>query len=169
MLPTKAEMKAVTFSGVQIRSAKVAPSTTMASPSAMMMKPAQRSAIWPPSTDQASIEDGPSPGVQNRAAVDAAVSKRFAALDHDEAVRLLVETDTAFADVNGIGDLLTHPHLTQTDIDTETGPQTIPAPAAVTDGKRHAGHRVPGLGADSAAIREEFAPGDPRSPGAGAD
>jgi itaconate CoA-transferase len=94
--------------------------------------------------------------VQNRAAVDGAVAARFATLDHDTVVQLLVETDTAFADVNGIGDLLTHPHLTQTGIDTETGLQTIPAPPAVRDGERHAGRRVPGLGADSMAIRREF-------------
>lgn len=94
--------------------------------------------------------------VLNRAAVDEAVSARFAALDREAAVRLLLEADTAFADVNGIDDLLVHPHLSHTEIGTEAGPQTIPAPAPVTDGERHAGHRVPGLGADSAAIREEF-------------
>ncbi len=44
--------KAMTVSVVQVRSAKVAPVTTMDSPSAMMMKPAQRSAMWPPSTTQ---------------------------------------------------------------------------------------------------------------------
>src|ERR1700737_1438063 len=68
MLPTKADRNAVTFSVVQVRSANVAPSTTMASPSAMMMKPAQRSALWPPSAGQASTDDDPSPGVQNRTA-----------------------------------------------------------------------------------------------------
>jgi hypothetical protein len=59
MLPTKAETKAPTVSLVQVRSAKVAPFTTMASPSAMMMKPALRSAIWPPSTAHSSTVDPP--------------------------------------------------------------------------------------------------------------
>ncbi|MCR4265287.1 CaiB/BaiF CoA-transferase family protein [Nitratireductor sp. ZSWI3] len=95
--------------------------------------------------------------VQNRAAVDAVVGARFATLDREAAIRLLVDTDTAFADVNGITDLLTHPHLNQAAIDTETGPQAIPAPAPVVDGARHSGRRVPGLGEDSMAIREEFA------------
>lgn len=95
--------------------------------------------------------------VRHRAAVDEAVGARFSGLDHEAAVRLLVEADTAFADVNGIDDLLVHPHLNQTEIDTETGPLAIPAPAPVTDSARHIGYRVPGLGADSAAIREEFA------------
>src|ERR1700730_13366559 len=66
MLPTKAEVNAVTFSVVQVRSAKVAPVTTMDSPSAMMMKPAHRSAMWPPSTVQSATEDAPYFGIQNR-------------------------------------------------------------------------------------------------------
>jgi hypothetical protein len=40
----------------------------MDSPSAMMMKPAQRSAIWPPSTLHSATEDAPYPGIQNRTA-----------------------------------------------------------------------------------------------------
>src|SRR6201996_6696349 len=68
MLDTNADANAVTFSRVQARSAKVAALTTTASPSAMMMKPAQRSAIWLPSTAQASTEEKPSPGVQKRIA-----------------------------------------------------------------------------------------------------
>ena len=35
-----------------------------------MMKPAKRSAMWPPSTAQASTEEKPSPGVQKRTAGD---------------------------------------------------------------------------------------------------
>src|ERR1700741_5494653 len=68
MLDTKADANAGTFSRVQARSAKFAALTTTASPSAMMMKPAQRSAMWPPSTVQASTGDGPRAGIQNRAA-----------------------------------------------------------------------------------------------------
>src|SRR3982075_345993 len=70
MLPRKAETNAVIFSAVQVSSPNVAPVTTMDSPSAMMMKPAQRSAMWPPSTAQASTVEAPKPGVQNRAAGD---------------------------------------------------------------------------------------------------
>ena len=47
------------LSAVQVRSAKVAPVTTMDSPSAMMMKPAQRSAMWPPSTTQSATDEAP--------------------------------------------------------------------------------------------------------------
>src|SRR5260370_42182631 len=42
----------------------------MDSPSAMIMNPAQRSAIWPPSMVQSSIEDAPYFGSQKRAAGD---------------------------------------------------------------------------------------------------
>ena len=59
-----------TWSLVHGRSAKVAPVTTMDSPSAMMMKPAQRSAMWPPSTTQSATDDAPYFGTQNRTAGD---------------------------------------------------------------------------------------------------
>src|SRR3954464_15252775 len=64
----KAEAKAPTVSGVQLSSAKVAPVATMDSPSAMMMNPAQRSAMWPPSTTQSATWDAPYFGIQNRTA-----------------------------------------------------------------------------------------------------
>src|ERR1700712_1347469 len=64
----KADAKAPTVSEVQFSSAKVAPVTTMDSPSAMMMNPAQRSAIWPPSTTQSATSDAPYFGIQNRTA-----------------------------------------------------------------------------------------------------
>src|SRR3954447_5413992 len=64
----KAEAKAPTLSRVQASSAKVAPVTTMDSPSAMMMNPAQRSAMWPPSTTQSATSDAPYFGIQNRTA-----------------------------------------------------------------------------------------------------
>src|ERR1700733_8884571 len=64
----KADANAPTVSMVQVSSAKVAPVTTMDSPSAMMMNPAQRSAIWPPSTYQYVTDDAQYFGIQNRTA-----------------------------------------------------------------------------------------------------
>src|ERR1700759_5128805 len=64
----KADTKAITVSAVHGRSAKVAPYPTMDSPSAMMMNPAQRSAMWPPSTTQSATSDAPYFGIQNRTA-----------------------------------------------------------------------------------------------------
>src|SRR3954469_802645 len=66
----KADANAPTVSKVQASSAKVAPVTTIDSPSAMMMNPAQRSAIWPPSTTQSATSDAPYFGIQNRTAGD---------------------------------------------------------------------------------------------------
>src|SRR3979490_2312167 len=66
----KADTKAVTVSVVQASSENVVPVTTMDSPSAMMMKPAQRSAIWPPSMTQSATEDAPYFGIQKRAAAE---------------------------------------------------------------------------------------------------
>src|ERR1700709_418344 len=66
----KAEANAPTVSGVQVSWEKVAPMTTMDSPSAMMMNPAQRSAMWPPSTTQSATSDAPYFGIQNRAAAE---------------------------------------------------------------------------------------------------
>ena len=60
MLPTSAETKAAMFCALQVSSAKVVPVTTMDSPSAMMTNSEQRSAMWPPSTAQDSIEEKPS-------------------------------------------------------------------------------------------------------------
>src|SRR6516162_8021452 len=66
MLLRKAETKAPTIGGVQERPAKVTPSSTIASPSAMMTKPAQRSAMCPPSTYQSSTAEAPYFGIQKR-------------------------------------------------------------------------------------------------------
>src|SRR3954469_13843516 len=68
MLPIKADANAATVSTVQASSAKVAPVTTMDSPSAMIMNPAQRSAMWPPSTTQSATCEAPYFGIQKRTA-----------------------------------------------------------------------------------------------------
>src|SRR6476646_4262532 len=68
MAPASAETKARMLSAVQSSSANVAPLTTTASPSAMMTNSEQRSAMWPPSTAQASTDEKPSFGTQKRTA-----------------------------------------------------------------------------------------------------
>lgn len=95
--------------------------------------------------------------VSNRPRLDAIIGAQFAKLDHHEAVALLLKADTAFADVNSISELLAHPHLAQAEVETEAGPQNVPAPAPITDGQRHVGLRVPTLGEHSSSIRAEFA------------
>src|SRR4029079_10762280 len=68
MLPASTETKAAMLSADQASSANVAPVTTTDSPSAMMTKSAQRSAMWPPSITQSATEDAPYRGIQNRTA-----------------------------------------------------------------------------------------------------
>src|SRR4029078_9770785 len=68
MLPASTETKAAMLSADQASSANVAPVTTTDSPSAMMTKSAQRSAMWPPSITQSETEDAPYRGIQNRTA-----------------------------------------------------------------------------------------------------
>ena len=68
MAPISAETKARMLLAVHSSSANVAPLTMMASPSAMMTKREQRSAMCAPSTAQASTDEKPSFGTQNRAA-----------------------------------------------------------------------------------------------------
>src|SRR3954447_13351636 len=66
--PTNALAKAAILAPVQSSSAKVAPVTTIDSPSAMMMKSAQRSAMCPPSIAQSSTVEAPRRGIQKRTA-----------------------------------------------------------------------------------------------------
>src|SRR5918995_649317 len=67
MLPTTALKNAVVVGASHVSSANVAPVTSSDSPSAMMMKSPQRSAMWPPSTFQSATADRPSPGTQYKA------------------------------------------------------------------------------------------------------
>src|SRR5512138_1493403 len=67
MLLSTALKNATRIGASHVSSANVAPVTSSDSPSAMMMKSEQRSAMWPPSTFQSATDDAPSPGTQNRA------------------------------------------------------------------------------------------------------
>src|SRR5882757_1875774 len=84
--------------------------------------------------------------VRNRALTDKIVGDSFAALTRDDLLQRLSDADIAFAEVNTMADLATHPHLRRIDVDTPNGPVAYPAPAAiVVDQPRHYGP-VPGIG-----------------------
>jgi itaconate CoA-transferase len=96
--------------------------------------------------------------VRNREATDARVGSAFAALDAAELVERLSRADVAFAFVNEITDLLSHPHLRTMPVATPAGPIDMPAPSPIwAEGERRYGP-VPALGAHSEAVRREFAP-----------
>jgi formyl-CoA transferase len=84
--------------------------------------------------------------VRNRALTDKIVGDSFAALTRDDLLQRLSDADIAFAEVNTMADLATHPHLRRIDVATPNGPVAYPAPAAIViDQPRHYG-AVPAIG-----------------------
>jgi formyl-CoA transferase len=84
--------------------------------------------------------------VRNRKLTDATVGDIFATMTREVLLKRLSDADIAFAEVNTMADLASHPHLRRIEVDTPAGPVTYPAPAAIAVGEpRHYGG-VPGIG-----------------------
>ena len=84
--------------------------------------------------------------VKNRALTDGIVADSFATMNRDELLTRLAAADIAFAEVNSMADLATHPHLRRIEVDTPNGVVRYPAPAPIVVGEsRHYG-AVPGIG-----------------------
>jgi len=84
--------------------------------------------------------------VQNRAATDALVTQAFSSLDTTRATEMLQAADIAFASLNDMAGLSAHPSLRRINVDTPSGPVSLPAPAPIVSGnERHYG-AVPALG-----------------------
>ena len=84
--------------------------------------------------------------VRNRAFTDQTVSAIFGSLSRDELLKRLTDADIAFAEVNTMADLTTHPHLRRITVNTPNGEVSYPAPAAIwVDAPRSYG-AVPGIG-----------------------
>jgi itaconate CoA-transferase len=84
--------------------------------------------------------------VRNRALTDTIVGDGFAAMTRDELLQRLADADIAFAEVNTMADLATHPHLRRIEVETPNGTVSYAAPAAIFVGEpRHYG-AVPGIG-----------------------
>ena len=95
--------------------------------------------------------------VRNRALTDKTVGDVFATLTRDLLLQRLDKADIAFAEVNTMADLTTHPHLRRITVDTPAGPVSYPAPGAqFMDAPRSFG-AVPAIGADDDLLR----PGTP--------
>lgn len=83
--------------------------------------------------------------VQNRTETDALVGEAFARRSLAQATEAILRADVAFASVNDMQGLSTHPHLRRITVDTPNGAVTMPAPGAIFAGEmRHYG-AVPGL------------------------
>jgi crotonobetainyl-CoA:carnitine CoA-transferase CaiB-like acyl-CoA transferase len=93
--------------------------------------------------------------VANRAVTDGAVAAAFGALPTGELCQLLRSARIAFAMVNDVEGLSTHPQLRRIDVEHEHGVAAMPAPAVRADWQRPA--PVPALDQHGAAIRAEVA------------
>ncbi|MCJ2067341.1 CoA transferase [Methylobacterium sp. J-030] len=83
---------------------------------------------------------------RNRTETDALVAGAFAGLDEIEATARLTAADIAFASVNDMAALSSHPHLRRITVATPAGPVVLPAPAAVVQGEARTYGPVPALG-----------------------
>src|SRR3954449_12597463 len=84
--------------------------------------------------------------VRHRELTDHTVADVFGGLTRDELLQRLDAADIAFAEVNTMADLATHPHLRRIEVDTPNGLLTYPAPAAIFVGQPRKYGAVPGVG-----------------------
>lgn len=96
--------------------------------------------------------------VQNRIPLDAIISNIFRGLPKAAIVGRLRSAGIAFAALNGVKELSSHPQLRRVEVDTPTGPVALPAPPPRWRGEEPTSlGPSPALGQHSQAIRKEFA------------
>lgn len=101
--------------------------------------------------------DGAAQRVANRAAVDARVEACFAAQTTETIGARLTAAGTAWGRVNDLDGLAAHPALRRVPCALPDGEISLIAPPALFDGTSNPPGPVPALGAQSDAIRAEFA------------
>jgi itaconate CoA-transferase len=94
--------------------------------------------------------------VANRAAVDRIVQEEFARFDRAALGARLKAAGIAFGNLNSVADFAAHPHLRRLEVTLSGGTVSMPPPPARGLDEARAG-TVPALGAQSAALRREFA------------
>ena len=95
--------------------------------------------------------------VANRKETDALVARSFLARDVATLSRQLEAAEIAFARVNGVADILRHPHLRRVMVDSAKGPLALPAPPARFMGEDGPSFGpLPALGEHTEAVRREF-------------
>ena len=95
--------------------------------------------------------------VENRAALDDILNKVFAAHPIDQLAVMLQTAQIAFGRLNTMDDFAAHPQNRFVTVRTTGGELQILAPGAVVNGVMAPLGAVPDLGANSTAIRDEFA------------
>lgn len=94
--------------------------------------------------------------VTNRNALDSIINLALSSLTRATLSEALRAAGVAFGAVNSVADLSHHPQLRRVDVDTPTGPVSLPAaPALFSDGGSEPG-AVPAIDQHGAALRREF-------------
>lgn len=83
--------------------------------------------------------------VTHRAQTDALVAEAFARRNLAEATEAILRADVAFAQVNDMEGLSSHPHLRRITVDTPNGPVSFPAPGVIVVGEERSYGGVPAL------------------------
>jgi len=96
--------------------------------------------------------------VAHRPALDVEIGKVFSVLAHEVVVERLASARIAYASVNEVADLSRHPQLRRVEVDTPTGPVSMPAPPVRWSGAVDNPGRVPAVGEHTVKIRSEFQP-----------
>jgi crotonobetainyl-CoA:carnitine CoA-transferase CaiB-like acyl-CoA transferase len=84
--------------------------------------------------------------VRNREFTDKTVADSFAGMTREVLLKRLSDADIAFAEVNSMADLATHPHLRRIEVDTPNGRVSYPAPAPIVVGESRNYGAVPAIG-----------------------
>jgi itaconate CoA-transferase len=95
--------------------------------------------------------------VANRKETDALVARSFLTRDVATLSSQLETAEIAFARVNGVADILRHPHLRRVMVDSAKGPLALPAPPARFMGEDGPSFGpLPALGEHTQVVRREF-------------
>jgi crotonobetainyl-CoA:carnitine CoA-transferase CaiB-like acyl-CoA transferase len=93
----------------------------------------------------------------HRPELDAEMSAALSRFDAAAMAAALRTANIAFGRYNDVGEFAGHSQLRRAEVQTPSGPVSVPAPAPVFDGQKPALGPVPAVGEHSEAIRREFA------------
>ena len=94
--------------------------------------------------------------VKNKEKLNDLISQAFAQMQIEELHAMLQKAQIAFSSVNTVKELSSHPHLKRTPVQMQDDIIQIVAPPATFRGEERTLGPVPGLGAHTDLIREEF-------------
>ena len=93
----------------------------------------------------------------HRSELDAEMSAALSQFDATAMAAALRDANIAFGRYNNVGEFARHAQLRRAEIQTPSGPVSVPAPAPLFDGATAALGPAPAVGEHSEAIRREFA------------